>query len=94
VVKKASGSPSKSACFSASSSTNNTRDVAPDQPRLARPALRVGPHETLAGHSEVKAVAVNLLHVRQAECEPTNVVGVSHRDGFRIAPAAYAQAKQ
>jgi hypothetical protein len=57
------------------------RDVGPDQPRLARPALRVGPHEALVAHPEVKAVAVNLLHVRQGECEPTNVVGVSHRGG-------------
>jgi hypothetical protein len=70
------------------------RDVGPDQPRLAQSALRVGPDETLATHPEVKPVALNLLHVRQAEREPMHVVGVSHRDRFPIAPTAYAQAKQ
>jgi len=43
------------------------RDVGPDEPRLARSALGVGPDEPLVGHPEVEAVALDLRHIRQGE---------------------------
>src|SRR5262249_37477565 len=47
----------------------------------ARAALRIGPDEPLVAHPEVEAVAVDLLHVRQRQCEAAHVVGIGHR-GF------------
>jgi hypothetical protein len=55
------------------------RDVGPDQPGLALPALGIGPDEPIACHAEVEAVAVDLLHVRQRKRQAAHVVGGSHR---------------
>ena len=54
-------------------------DVRPDPPGLARLVLGIGPDETPAAHPEVKAVAVDLLHLWQRQRQAAHVRVVSHQ---------------
>jgi hypothetical protein len=78
------------------------RDVGPDAPGLALPALGIGPDEPVSCHSEVEAVAVDLLCLRQAQRQAAHIVRVSHRGSLRsdlnrhatfIPPVAVAKIK-
>jgi hypothetical protein len=64
------------------------RDVDPDAPALARPALGVRPDEPVTADPEVEAVAVDLLHVRQGKRQAAHVIGVRTRDRRRDMPSA------
>jgi hypothetical protein len=55
------------------------RDVGPDAPRLPWQALGIGPHEAPAADPEVEALAVDLLHLGQRQCQAAHVGDVSHR---------------
>jgi hypothetical protein len=59
------------------------RDVGPDEPGLALPALGIGPDEPASGDAEVEAVTVDFLHLRQGERQAAHVVGGGHRGSLR-----------
>src|SRR3989440_816339 len=69
-------------------------DVGPDGTWPARSALGIGPDEPLVADPEVEAFAVDLDHVRQRQCQPADILGISHPDRSWPPRPACAQANR
>ena len=85
VVKNTSGSPSRRACFSASSPTYSTAMSVRMTRGRPGPKLRIGPDEAPVADPEVEAVAVDLHRMRKAQRDPADVVCINHADR-RVGP--------